>query len=229
MLAEVKCPSHGKNGYDQAKPSIHPEFLSRVAAAGQGFFSAVQAPPSNPQRDPGNRHARSGVVLLRTGGHFGPFLQGQNALGAKYECIMVSATSVPRMICPRCNKATTDVARCSTCGAPVKSLVSQQRRGWVAFGGGAFLAVFMAAVWIWIDQLFAGNGIAQRDPAAARFLGRINVACALVVLSGLFGVANGWIMAHSGRRNLALMVAMLVVFVAALFLAFTASNGYHPQ
>lgn len=133
------------------------------------------------------------------------------------------------MICPRCNKLSYEADRCPVCGAGLKSLASQQRRGWVAFGAGAFLAIFMAGVWIWIDRLFAANGIAQRDPAAAQFLGRINVACALVVLSGLLGVGNGWVMARSGRRHYPLMVAMLVVFVAALFVGFTASNGYQPQ
>ncbi len=142
---------------------------------------------------------------------------------------MGTSTTASAMICPRCNKGTTDTERCSICGTRLKSLASQQRRGWVALGAGAFLALFMGGIWIWIDRLFAANGMALRDPAAAQFLGRINVACALVVLSGLLGTANGWIMARSGRRNFTLMVAMLLVFIAALFVGFTASNAYQPQ
>lgn len=142
---------------------------------------------------------------------------------------MTPSTVESAMICPRCNKRRNDAGRCSTCGTQLKTLASQQRRGWIALGAGAFLALFMAGIWVWIDRLFAGNGIALRDPAAAQFLARMNVVCALVVLSGLFGVASGWVMARTGRRNYPLMVAMLLVFVAALFLGFTASNGYQPQ
>ena len=74
-----------------------------------------------------------------------------------------------------------------------------KQRGWLALGAGAFLAVFMAAIWIWVDRIFAAQGIVQRDAAAAQFLGRLNVAFALVVVAGALGVVNGWNMAHTGR------------------------------
>lgn len=101
-------------------------------------------------------------------------------------------------------------------------------RGWLALGAGAFLVVFMSAIWIWIDRLFAARGIAQSDPGAAQFLGKINVAFALVVVAGVLGIANGWIMAHSGRRNVALIVGLVVAFAAGVFLAAAASSGYRP-
>jgi cytochrome c oxidase assembly factor CtaG len=103
---------------------------------------------------------------------------------------------------------------------------NQQRRGWVAFGAGVFLIVFMGAIWIWIDRTVAA-GVTVQDPAMAAFMGRINLACALVVVAGILGTVNGWMMAHSGRRNNVLIFAMIVVFAAALFTAYTASNAYH--
>jgi hypothetical protein len=103
---------------------------------------------------------------------------------------------------------------------------STRLRGWVAFAAGAFLVLFIAAIWIWIDRLFAARGIAASDPSAARFLGKINVAFALVAVAGVLGAINGWIMAHSGRRNIALVVALVVAFAAALFIAAGASSGY---
>lgn len=129
------------------------------------------------------------------------------------------------MVCQRCNKPSSDSDRCSTCGAPLKTLQSQQRRGWVAFGGGVFIVLFMGAIWIWVDQLVATK--AQGDVATAQFLGPLNVAFALVVIAGILGVVNGWVMARTGVRNRALIFGLLIAFVSALFVAFTASNGYH--
>lgn len=131
------------------------------------------------------------------------------------------------MICTRCNKPSNDRERCSTCGAQLKTLSSQQLRGWFALGAGAVLAIFMAAIWIAIDRAFAAEGIAARDVAAAEFLGRINVAFGLIVVAGVLGVINGWSMAHAGRRNLWLLIALLVAFVSALVIAGYASSSYH--
>ncbi|HEY6327532.1 MAG TPA: hypothetical protein VIW73_13590 [Candidatus Cybelea sp.] len=104
--------------------------------------------------------------------------------------------------------------------------MNQQRRGWVALGSGAFLVVFMAAIAVWVDRLLTANGLLQRDATAAQFFGRINVAFALVIVAGVLGIFNGWSMAHTGRRNNLLVLALLVVFVAALFVAWSASNMY---
>jgi hypothetical protein len=134
--------------------------------------------------------------------------------------------AVPGMICTRCNQLSTDAGRCSKCGARLQTLQSAKLRGWLALGAGAFLVVFMAAIWIWIDRLFASRGIAATDASAAQFLERINVAFALVVLAGILGVVNGWLMAHSGRRNLPLIVSLIVAFAAAVFIAAGASSGY---
>lgn len=98
-----------------------------------------------------------------------------------------------------------------------------KRRGWVAFGAGLFLVLFAAAIWFWVDRLLGANG--AQDPAAAQLAGRLNVAFGLLVVSGVLGTINGWIMAHTGRRNTALIVAMVLVFVSALFIAYNASNS----
>jgi MFS family permease len=136
----------------------------------------------------------------------------------------MSTTST--MICTRCNKASGDVDKCSTCGTRLSTLKSQQRRGWTALGAGAFLVVFMSAVWIWVDRLLIG-GDYQRDATTASFTGKINVAFALVVVAGVFGVINGRLMVQSGRRNRVLLFGLVIAFVSALFVACSASNMYH--
>ena len=133
------------------------------------------------------------------------------------------------MICVRCNKPSSDIEKCSRCKMPLRTLASQQRRGWVAFGAGVFLVVLIGGVWIWIDQLFAANGATRGSDAAAQFLGKLNVAFALIAISGALGVGNGWMMAHSGRRNTPLVLGMIVVFAAGIFLAARASSGYQPS
>jgi hypothetical protein len=131
------------------------------------------------------------------------------------------------MICARCNQISGDSDRCPKCGTRLKTLQSQKTRGWLALGAAAVLAVFMAAVWVWVDKLFAADGVT--DPGALAFLGKINVAFGLVVIAGILGAINGWMMAHSGRRNTPLVVGLLICFVAALVIAGTASSAYHPS
>lgn len=104
--------------------------------------------------------------------------------------------------------------------------MNQQRRGWVALGSGVFLVVFIAAVAIWVDRILSANGLLQRDAKAAQFAGRINVAFALVILAGLLAIVNGWTMARSGRRNNVLVFGLVIAFVAALFVAWSASSMY---
>lgn len=130
------------------------------------------------------------------------------------------------MICTRCNRRSNESEKCSKCGTRLATLASQQRRGWVAFGAGAFLVVFVAAVWVWIDRLFASSAITGDPAANAAFLGKLNVAFALIVISGVLGMINGWKMAQTGLRNNRLIFALVIVFAAALLLAFWASAGY---
>jgi hypothetical protein len=133
------------------------------------------------------------------------------------------------MVCIRCNKPSNDSQKCATCGTPLRTLASQRRRGWVACGAGVVLVVLMGGVWLWIDRLFAANGGTAGSPGAAQFLGKLNIAFALIVVSGALGVANGWAMAQTGRRNMPLIFGMIVVFAAGLFLAVSASSGYQPN
>jgi hypothetical protein len=83
--------------------------------------------------------------------------------------------------------------------------------------------IFVSAIWIWVDRLMAP----QSTAAAAHFTGRLNLAFALIVLSGALGMINGWSQAHSGRTNRAIVFGILVVFAIALFLAYAASNAYN--
>jgi hypothetical protein len=107
------------------------------------------------------------------------------------------------------------------------TLQSKQRRGWVAFGAGVFLMVLTAGIWIWIDVLLSGG--AQHDSAEATFLGKLNVALGLILVAGILGTINGWGMAKTGRRNVALILFMVICFAAGLFVAVGASNGLQTQ
>jgi hypothetical protein len=92
-----------------------------------------------------------------------------------------------------------------------------RRRGWLALCAGVFLIVFVCAVWIWIDHIFASNGSAFSDASSMRLLGRLNVAFGLLEIAGLIGAINGWMMTRSGKPNIAMVVA-LVLFAGAAFI-----------
>ncbi|MGA2759004.1 MAG: hypothetical protein ABSF08_01625 [Candidatus Cybelea sp.] len=127
------------------------------------------------------------------------------------------------MFCARCNKPSSDTDKCSTCGTRLKTLESAKRRGWIGFGAGVFLVVFPTAIAIWVDRLMSG----QTAPGTASFVGRLNVAFALVALSGVLGMVNGWSQGHSGRTNRGIVFALVIVFAIAFYLAYTASNAYN--
>lgn len=131
-------------------------------------------------------------------------------------------------ICPRCNTTYAQGDTCSACGIALQNLDKVKRRGWVALFAGAFIVLLMGGVWVWVDRLLAGDAW-QRDAATGAFAGRINVAFALVVVSGVIGIANGWMQASSGRRSLALSLAVIAVFAAAVFIAAGASALYNPS
>jgi hypothetical protein len=80
-----------------------------------------------------------------------------------------------------------------------------KRQGWRSPIGGAFIVVVMLAVWIWV----------------AVFTFKAYAAFAFVVLSGVFAVASGVLQIRSGRRNKPLTFALVVCFVAAIFVGFT--------
>lgn len=107
------------------------------------------------------------------------------------------------------------------------TLQSRQRRGWVAFGAGVFLIVLIIGIWIWVNLLLAGG--AQHDSAEATFLGKLNAAFGLILVAGILGTINGWGMAKTGRRNVALILFMVICFAAGLIVAVGASNGLHAQ
>ena len=101
--------------------------------------------------------------------------------------------------------------------------LQSQRRGWISFGAGVFLIVLVSGIWVWVDVLLTGT--AQRDSVEGTFLGKLNVAFGLMLLAGALGTIQGWRMAKSGRRNVVLILAMVVCFIAGLIVAVGASNG----
>ncbi|HEY2475994.1 MAG TPA: hypothetical protein VGI19_14485 [Candidatus Cybelea sp.] len=127
------------------------------------------------------------------------------------------------MICARCNDLRSGTGKCSTCGTRLQSLASAKRRGWVALGAGVCLVAFIGAIWVWLHRLFASQGVSS-DATSAKFLGRMDVALALVVVAGALGVVNGWLMAQTGRRNRLLIYALIGVFAAAVFVAASATR-----
>jgi hypothetical protein len=133
-------------------------------------------------------------------------------------------TALPAMICLRCNQVRSGSDTCSTCRARLHSLDAAKRRGWVALSAGAFMVIFMGAIWIWVDRMMAAQGISAADVTTAKFLGRIHLAFALVILAGLLGIASGWLMAQTGRRNRILIYTLVAVFAAAVFIAAGAST-----
>ncbi len=133
------------------------------------------------------------------------------------------------MVCTRCNQLSNESERCARCDGKLTTLESAKRRGWWAFGAGVFLAIFMGGVWLWVDRLLSQAGVLERDPSAAAFMGKMNVAFALVVIAGLLGTANGWLQARTGRRNYVLVLLLVIAFVSALIIAGTASSAYHPS
>lgn len=110
----------------------------------------------------------------------------------------------------------------------VRLLESQRRRGWRALYAGVLLVILMCGAALWIDRLFLGNSSTVANQSAMQFLGKLNVAFALVVVAAMLGIANGWIMARTGQRNKALVWVLVVVFLAAVFTAFGAIDAYHP-
>ena len=102
----------------------------------------------------------------------------------------------------------------------VKSLESQRRRARLALGAGIFLVLLVGVVWVWVDRLFVRNSAALADLSTRQFLGRLNVAFAMVMIAGFLGIANGLLWVRSGRRNKLLVWAIVIVFISAFFTAY---------
>jgi hypothetical protein len=137
--------------------------------------------------------------------------------------------TAPTMVCTRCNSVRSDAGKCPKCGTRLQTLASMKMRGWVALVAGLFLVLLISAVWVYVGRLFSAQGVVDRDVATAQFAGRTYVAFALVLVSGLLGVANGIWQIRTGCRNRVLVFAMLVMFAAAIGVAVIGSNAYHPS
>jgi len=49
------------------------------------------------------------------------------------------------------------------------------------------------------------------------------------VICGFLGIANGIALLRTGRRSRVLTFAIVILFVAALFVGFNASSSFHPD
>ncbi len=88
-------------------------------------------------------------------------------------------------------------------------------RARVTLVAGAFIVVLMSAVWIFVANLLAGQH-ERYDAATAAFLGRMYVSFAIVIVCGILGVVNGMLQLKNGRSNIALSIAIIVLFAAAI-------------
>jgi hypothetical protein len=104
----------------------------------------------------------------------------------------------------------------------VNTLEAGKRRGWIALGAGAFIVLLMGSIWIWVDRLLAGNPSALADTSTAQTLGKLNVAFAMIVIAGVLGTVNGWLMTRTGERNKVLVWALVVIAIGGLFTAYHA-------
>jgi hypothetical protein len=98
-----------------------------------------------------------------------------------------------------------------------------KRRGYVAVGAGVFIVVVMSAVWLWLAWL-AGTHQLEMTPDFAVFLGKLYVGFALVIVCGVIGIVNGIFVVRNGRSNVALLVALIVIFLSALAIMYKASK-----
>jgi hypothetical protein len=102
---------------------------------------------------------------------------------------------------------------------------SEKRRGWVAIAAAAILIVLTLAIWFYVDRAFVDRGVLERGAATAQFVGRLNVAFALVLISGVLGIVSGVVQARSGLRNRPLTFALVVAFASGLLIAVFASGS----
>jgi hypothetical protein len=102
---------------------------------------------------------------------------------------------------------------------------SEKRRGWVAIAAAAILIVLTLAIWFYVDRAFVDRGVLERGAATAQFVGRLNVAFALVLISGVLGIVSGVVQARSGLRKRPLTFALVVAFASGLLIAVFASGS----
>jgi hypothetical protein len=102
-----------------------------------------------------------------------------------------------------------------------------KRRGWAALIAGAFMVVLMAGVWLFILKLLADHRLDVSDPSFAAFLGKVFVAFALIILSGLIGIGSGLWQIRTGTQNRALTIGVLVPFLVAFGIVLLALSGQH--
>ena len=91
-----------------------------------------------------------------------------------------------------------------------------QRGGWRTLLASVFLVVLILGLWGYLGNLLALHGGGTLSPRSADIFGRVFVAFALVLVTGVLGTIGGVMQLRSGRRNRALTFAAVLTFVAAI-------------
>jgi hypothetical protein len=136
-------------------------------------------------------------------------------------------TTIEPAFCARCNDLRPAGDACPKCKGRLQSLDSAKRRGWASLVAAIFLIVAMGLLWGYVANLFGAHPAI--DVGAARFVGSVYVAFALVLICGVLGIFNALGQIRTGRRNRTLGFVILVLFAAALITAVLGNNSYHPS
>ena len=104
------------------------------------------------------------------------------------------------------------------------------RRGWVAIVAGVFIVILLTWIWIFIAHAAATpGGILCNDAARDRFLGQIYVSFAMIIACGLLAIVSGIRMVRTGRTSWPFGVALIVLFIAACFIAANGTAACGPS
>ena len=88
-------------------------------------------------------------------------------------------------------------------------------RGYVSVIAGAFIALLMSAVWAFVWLQTATHSMNGGSEENAVFFGRVYFGFAIIIVCGFLGVANGVWMIQKGKPNRALIISIVVLFIAA--------------
>jgi hypothetical protein len=99
-------------------------------------------------------------------------------------------------------------------------------RGWASLAASVLMIALISCVWFFLARAIAEHRITNYDAATASSFGQIFAGFALVVVSGLLGIASSVVQIRSGRRSRILTVGVVVAFVAA-FVTLMIAVGTH--
>jgi hypothetical protein len=132
--------------------------------------------------------------------------------------------------CSKCNYvAEQDVTRCPQCKAWMPKARSIRRRGFLLVFIGLFLEVMMTVISIMVVPTML-----SKSPTGAGFTGTpeqaslIMTLFGLIILFGFMSIVIGMWQVVTGRRNIWLVLLMLLVTVVLIGSCFAMSKGIGP-